>query len=256
MNFLTKRSEVEKNVFDPFYREIGFEHGELRQLLTALISRVEEERDATGHLNEKDRAFLDKLSDAKKDLEQLKIDIDVITNIDSAIDEAMSALHEKIGEAQKFEHAAWDEFDAIAQELSDTKAYERFFIIDNIHTNLKELYKYINNEFAQYFEGLIKAAHEKTERVKKEIKNLQDKDIDLKEQAELMVESENEQEQDQAAQLAAQEAKRAQELAKTGFFTRLWMWIVSFFTSIWCWILKFLKWLWNIIFGWWLYRLK
>ena len=64
-------------------------------------------------------------------------------------------MSNKINEAHRFEQSAWDEFDAIAHELSDKRAYERYYVIDGIHKNLKELQQYIANEFTTYFNGLV-----------------------------------------------------------------------------------------------------
>jgi hypothetical protein len=248
MVFLESRSETEKTVFDPFYREIGLEQADIKDVLDDLMSIIEEERQGSGYLDEKARAFRDRVTAAKKDIEQLKLDIDAISNIDNAIDTAVNMLSNKINEAQKFEKSAWDEFDAIARELSDKRAYERYYVIDGIHKNLKDLQKYINEDFNTYFNGLVKAAQEKTERAKKEIKNLKDKGIDLEEQAKLLVSDEqaakDEAERVAKAAAAEQAHKKAAEAAKIGPLGRAWASFVGW-----------LKGLWNLLFGRWLYRL-
>lgn len=245
MGFLESRSEIEKTVFDPFYREIGLEQADIKDVLDDLINIIEEERQEAGYLDEKARVFRDKVAAAKKDIEQLKLDIDAISNIDNAIDTAVNTLSNKINEAQKFEQSAWDEFDAIARELSDKRAYERYYVIDGIHKNLKDLQKYINEDFNTYFNGLVKAAQEKTERAKKEIKNLRDHGIDLEEQAKLLVSDEQAvKEEAERAAKADEQARKAAEAAKIGVFGRAWAGFVGL-----------LKGLWNLLFGWWLYRL-
>lgn len=247
MGFLEKRSDVEKTIFGPFYREIGLEQAELRELLTAIIDKIEEERGETGSLDEKERAYLEKITAAKKDLEQLKLDVDAINNIDNAIDTAVNKLSNKINEAHRFEQSAWEEFDAIAHELSDKRAYERYFVIDGIHKNLKDLQKYITDEFTTYFNQLVQAAQDKTERAKKEAKALKDQDIDLEEQAKLLVadeQAEEDEEAKRAAQKVAEEAKKAAEAAKVGFLGNIWSYFVGMLKS-----------LWNLLFGWWLYRM-
>jgi chromosome segregation ATPase len=245
MGFLEKRSEMEKMVFDPFYREIGLEQADLKDVLDDLVNMIKEERQETGYLDEKVRAFRDKVTAAKKDIEQLKLDIDAISNIDNAVDTAVNTLSNKINEAQRFEQSAWDEFDAIARELSDKRAYERYYVIDGIHKNLKDLQKYINEEFNTYFNGLVKAAQEKTKRAKKEVKALKDQGIDLEEQAKLLVADEQvSKEEEERAAKAAEQARKAAEAAKMSIWARAWVSIVGF-----------LKGLWNLLFGKWLYRL-
>jgi hypothetical protein len=246
MGFLEKRSEIEKTIFDPFYRQIGLEQAELRDLLTSLIDYVEEEKEEAGYLDDQARQLRDKISAAKKDIEQLKLDIDAINNIDNAIDKAVNTLSAKINEAHRFEQAAWDEFEAIAHELSDKRAYERYYVIDGIHKNLKDLQKYILEEFNTYFNGLVKAAYDKTERAKKEVQGLKDQDIDLQDQAKRLASEEqlSEEEEAKRAEKAAEEARKAAQAAKVGFFGHIWAWTVNV-----------LKGLWNLLFGWWLYRL-
>lgn len=244
MTFLEKRSDVEKTTLDPFYREIGLEQGELREILIQLIEYVDEEKAETGALDEKARAFRDKVAIAKKDIEQLKLDIDAISDIDGAIDNAVNALSNKINEAHRFEQAAWSEFESIAHELSDKRARERFYVIDGIHKNLKDLQNYIAGEFTAYFTGLVQASLDKTERAKKEVKELKDQGIDLQEQAKMLV-SDEEVAADEAQRAArvVEEARKAAEAAKVGLFGRAWAWFVGALKSFW-----------NMLFGKWLYR--
>lgn len=250
MNFLVKRSELDKGVFDPFYREMGLEMSDVKVVIANLLDQVEVEKDEKGFVDEKEREFLDKINASKKDLEQLRLDIDAINEIDQAIENAISTLTGKINEAHKFERAAWDEFDAISQDLSDQKAMERYYTIDGIYKNLKELQNYIKTEYTTFFQGLVTVAQEKTLRCKDELKKLSESGIDLKEQAKLLGDEDEEKEEEQTVQDTPKDAqdegaqKPVQEDGKVGFFARTWSAI-----------LWFLKSLWNLLFGWWLYRL-
>ncbi len=174
------------------------------------------------------------------------MDIDIIEDIDTHIDKAINTLNGKINEAHRFEQSAWQEFEAIAHELSDKKAYERYYVIDGLHKNLKELKKYIDHEFSSYFDSLIQAAKDKTERAKKEIQELKERGIDLKEQFGLLVAESQMSDEEQARiaeQKAAEAAKKAAKVPSAGFFVKIWNAIVSFFKA-----------LWNLLFGWWLYK--
>jgi hypothetical protein len=246
MTFFEKKSDIEKTILNPFYREIGLEQAELRDTLNVLVEDVEREREETGFLDEKEREFLDMLYKSKKDLEQLKLDIDTIDDIDLHIDKAVNTLNGKINEAHRFEQSAWQEFEAITRELSDKNAYERYYVIDGLHKNLKELKKYIDSEFSRYFDGLVQAVKDKTERAKKEIQELKDRGINLKEQHSLLVAEEQTDEKEQARiaeQKAAEAAKKAAQTAQGGFFSKILGAVINFFKAIW-----------NALFGWWLYR--
>lgn len=248
MDFLEKRSNIEKTVFDPFMREIGIEQEELRETIDSLLDLLEDEcpRESLG---KEEIDFINKVFAAKNELEQLKSDIDTINNIDAAIEAALATLSNKINEASAFERSAWDEFDAVARELSDTRARERYHFILNIYDNLKALQAYLQNEFTTYFDTIVQSAKDKTERFKETVKKLKDQGIDLKVEASKLEEVDEEEEARLAAEKAAQEeaakrAKAAAEAAKVGFFGKMFAGILGA-----------LKWLWNALFGWWLYRI-
>ncbi len=253
LKFFEKRSQLDRTLFGPFYQEIGVEEGALREVLTGLMEYIEKDREEEGYSSEDDREFLEKVSAAKGQLEQLKLDIDAISKIDVAVDKAITLLTTKVGEAHNFERSAWDEFETIAQELSDTRARQHYYVVDGLQKNLKDLRTYISGEFSTYFDNLAKTAQEKADHAKKTVQELKDRGIDLKEQAANLVEETREEEDDEEARRAAEEKaqleakKKAAEAAGGSLITRIFTGIVAFFSSA-------FKALWNALFGWWLHK--
>jgi len=236
MVFFEKRSDLERSLFDPFYREIGFDQGELFEIVDYLIELVDKERANEGMLDMHEREFLNTLMTEKKSLEQLKMDVDIVSQRDSEIDASISVLLEQINRARQFEQVAWQEFKAIAQELSDIKARERYYNVEAQYRNIKSIQDYITNDFSAYFNKLIQSAKKQVARVQTEINGLQERGVDLKEQAEKLLAD------DQPAKTEIEIEEQEEPVEEPGIFIRTWNMMRDGFSH-----------LWDVLFGW-LYR--
>lgn len=229
MTFLKKRSELDRDLFDPFYREVGLERGELREIVLYLIERIEKMRQQQGSLDDQEREFLNTLLKEQKTLEQMQADIDGIDKLDKAVDDAILLLAEQINRARSYENSAWQEFKAIGKELNDKRARERYYSMDAILMSIRDIDTYIKGTFSQHFQALAKSAAEHIDRVKMAVKALKDRNIDLKLEAEKL--------EGAAKQGSAEEAEET--AAQPGFFGSIMHAIGNFFSSIW-----------HLLFGW------
>lgn len=227
MVFLKQRSELDHNLFDPFYREVGLERGELREIVLYLIERIEKMRQSQGSLDEEERDFLNTLIKEQKTLEQLQTDIDGIDKLDKAIDESIMLLADQINRARNYENSAWQEFKAIGKELNDKRARERYYSMDAIMKSIQDIDAYIKGAFSQHFQALSNSAKEHVERVKTAVKTLQERRIDLKIEAEKLENADK--------QVSVEETEEVQP----GFFASIFHAIGKFFSS-----------LWGFLFGW------
>lgn len=227
MVFLKQRSEIDRTLFDPFYREVGLERGELREIVLYLIERTGKLREEQGGLNDEERDFLNTLLKEQKTLEQLQADIDEIDKLDKAIDESILLLAEQINRARNYENSAWQEFKAIGKELNDKRARERYYSMKAIFESIQDIDAYIKGSFSQHFQALVTAAHEHVDRVKAAVKTLRDRQIDLKLEAEKL--------ENVAKQVKGEEPE---EIAP-GFFGSIMHSIGNFFAG-----------LWHFLFGW------
>ncbi len=224
MNFFIKRSELDKKVLDPFYIAIGLGQGELKIILDDLMNRMEQERQEEGMLSEQERTFFTTLQVEQETLRQLKLDVESISELDHAVDEALIKLMEIINRVREQERQAWDQFKEIARVLSEKKARELFYQMDVAWRNIKSMSAYLEKEFAEHFKKLTKRAEENVERVKKEIQALKEKGFDFKKQADRMKAQGQEQEQaQQEAELVEQEEQEV--VAQQG-------WVGSIVTSV------------------------
>jgi hypothetical protein len=237
MEYFERQSSLDRNLFDPFYQEIGFERGELNDVIDLLVDKIEEERKEEGMLDIKERTLLAKLEEEKSALEQLKLNSELVNKYDTAISNAISELLKQLNQARQYEQVAWQEFKAIAEDLNDVVARARFYAVKTQHKNIKNILEYLKGSFNEYFDKLEANAKKEVDLVKEGIKTLKTRGLDLKEQAKRLVEDEKTEKK-----VVAPEPQKSQEEPQAGFFMRLLTAIAGFFKSVW-----------NFIFGW-LYR--
>jgi len=179
MKFFEQRSDLDRKVFIPFYNLVGTEKGDITGTLNYLIDQLQTERSEEG-LSQEQKQFYKSLEAEKKNLEQLKSDIKVVSKIDDALDTALIKLMELVNRARMYERQSWDSFKTITRELSDKKAFEQYSSMSNYITNINDILDYIRDSFAPHFAKLKTLANDQTEKVKASLKSLKEKGINLK----------------------------------------------------------------------------
>lgn len=191
MDFFFKRSAIDKE-FNAFYLEIGFAQGELDEILQELLNALEKQPEEA--LNDAEREMLVRLHKAKKEVEQLKQDIATVTEIDNAIDGALTQMIDQINKCRKYEHEAWLRFKAIAQEIDDEKARELYYHMEALQENMQDVYAYLRGEFANYFNDLLEKGRDHMAKVKTAITQLKEQGIALEKKTETVMQEQPEQE--------------------------------------------------------------
>jgi len=158
MKFFTQRTDVDRNVLDPFYIKVGFKRGELLSAINRMVSRLEEDREREGELSEKERVTLALLKEEERQLKKLAESTERITQIDGQIDSTLAKLTEAINRVRRHERNAWESFREIAHTLSDERARELFFKIDEAWRNINNIRLYIDDQLYPYFTRIIKDA--------------------------------------------------------------------------------------------------
>jgi hypothetical protein len=209
MQFLKRRIDLDKDALMPFYKVIGFDQGELVEIVSVLIDRLNEHREQKGVLNEKEREFLELLQNKQKVLEQLAIDVEAIAEVDSAIDDALLKLMEQVNLARSYERQAWTYFKAIARELNDQRAHKFYEEIKALSHNIGDILKYVEQPYAQYFLGLEKKAVENIEKIKATIQSLKEAGIDLKKEAQQLERESEQSENERRAAASERDTKKA-----------------------------------------------
>ena len=243
MNFFIKRSELDKKVLDPFYITVGMGQGELQVILNELMNRMEQEQQEEGILSEQERTLLAMLKTEQEVLRQIKSDVESISDLDHAIDDALVKLMESINKVREQERESWNQFKEIARVLSEKKARELFYKMDIAWRNIKDISKYLEKEFTEHFSKLLDRANEHVERVKKAVQALKEKGIDFKKQADRL---EAEEEVQQRIQLMDDEEEEEEEVV----VQRGWVYsITAVFRTIWDKSISIIRWPYDYFFA-------
>jgi hypothetical protein len=214
--FLAQRTDIDRNVLDPFYVSIGLGQGELKNILDQLIARLEKEREKEGALSEQERGILQELRKEESALKQMKTDVENVARIDHDIDEALNTLFEQINKVREYEGDAWDNFKEIARVLNDIKARELYYTMDIIAKNIEDIQAYIQQDYTRHFNQLSSTAKQQIDRLKKAIDTMRERGLDLGKQLELL-------EQQEKARTSGQDLESEEEddepEAEQGFFS-------------------------------------
>lgn len=237
--FFAKRTEWDKTIFDPFYLEIGVGRGVLEELISSVIAQMNDERAKAGVLSQEERELLAAFETEKSALEQLRDDVQKINTIDSAIDDAITALINQINAARNFEKQSWQNFKNIAQELSDKNARDLYYGMATYWQNINDIADYIQNPFLNYFEALGSSAKDQIAKVNDSLKALKEKGIDFKKHWQNLQEQHQREHDAQEyhqglgeGEKEAQHKKEAQEKTEVGFVDRVIKTIGDTITSV------------------------
>ncbi len=213
--FFAKRTELDKNILDPFYIKIGLSQGELQEILAELIAKTSKETKDSKIEAKAD--LLEQAEDEKSELEQLQKEVQQVVKQDGEVEEAILMLVEQLNKIRRLEQQAWQNFKNIARVLDDRKARELFYKVDNAWRNIQEMQAYIEKTFSTSFDTLIERIKEKIKKIDSTILALKEKGIDLKKR--VLTQEENEEEEEEAPK---------------GFFTRyVTDPMKNFFNAVW-----------------------
>lgn len=238
--FFVKRNELDRNILDPFYLTIGIGQGELQEILSELVDFLDKKREQQGDLNEQERTLYEVISTEEESLKQLQLDVEAVTKLDRAIDEALGTLMNQINRVRQFEQQAWQNFREIARILDDTKARELYYMIEGTARNIKNISNYLEQAFLKHFNTLINEATKHVTRIQNQIKALKEKGVNFKRQSELLKQPEQ-----PSSQEEEEREEESRPKPKQGWFG----WIGSGVTNILNMILSFIRIPYDMLFG-------
>jgi hypothetical protein len=239
--FFVKRNELDRNVLEPFYLNIGVSQGELQVILAELIDFLEKKRELQGDLNEPERMLYEVIATEEEALKQLQVDIESVTTLDRSIDGALGTLMDQINRVRKFEEQAWKNFREIARILDDTKARELYYIIEGTARNIKNISTYLERDFLNHFNKLINEATKHVTRIQNQIKALKEKGVNFKRQSELLKQTEPTSSQEEENESERETTPKQ----KPGWFG----WIMSIINNIFNTITSLVRIPYNMLFG-------
>lgn len=189
-NFFMQRNELDKKVLDPFYLSVGMGQGELQAILSELDEFFTQKQENQEELSDEERTLYETLAEEQESLRALKTDVESISNLDQAVDDALGTLMDQINKARQLERQAWDYFREIAHVLNDIKARDLYYMMDGAGRNIKNISFYLEKDFANHFNRLIAEAKKHTTRVLDQIKSLKEKGVDFRRQVDRLAQQE------------------------------------------------------------------
>jgi len=182
LGFVEKRNKINRDVFDPFYVEVGLNYGQLKEVVSSLLQNLKDLREKEGSLDTKEKELLNTLKAEEKTLKQLSLDVKSIRSLNAAIDEDIQNLVRQINRSRRYEEDALQIFFDIAKVLSHKKARELKYQMDSLWKNIKSIDAYIRGKFSRHFDTVIENAKSQVEKIKTVASAFKDKGIDLKKQ--------------------------------------------------------------------------
>jgi hypothetical protein len=236
--FFKERNQLDRTVLDPFYMAIGIDRGELQTILTEINDFLEKQREQQGDLTEQERVLYETYATEEETLKQLKLDVDMITNLDHAIDDALGTFMNQINRVRNYESEAWKNFKEIAHILNDTKARELYYMVEGAARNIKTISTYLEQEFFTHFNKLVEEAKMRVARVQSQMDALKEKGVSFQKQAE-QLEQQNVKEEEE------QEEEEVKPKPKLGWFD----WMVSGASDVFNYIWSIIRMPYDMIFG-------
>lgn len=238
--FYDKRDQLDAQLFDPFYAEIGLDQGQLEEVIIYLLNELQQKREKETALDREALEFRKKIEAEKQVLEDLKNDVVAIQKLDASLDEALDKLVEQINLTKKYRKDAQQLFKDIANVLDHEKAREYYYRLDAAWQNIKGVQEYISGKFTEYFDQLDKKAHDQVARIKSVMNDLAKKGLNLKDQYKQRKTDEQKKEEER---LLAQKRAEEEAAAKAGFWTKAWGVIAAPFKVVWGWFTSFGQWI-------------
>ncbi len=233
--FIEKRNAEEAMVKQELL-DFGFTVTYLDEQINNLSKEIDETRKKEG-LNEQERSALDEVVKDKADLDQLKSDVDLISQLDGSVGKAIEKLMQQIEVASGYEQKALELYDAIADVLDDKKAKSYYLQIETLLDNVEAIERYINTQFSSYIDSSINTIKESIEKVKTSTKTLQERGLIVTKQFE-------------EAQKAEQERIAKEKAAKKAVASKSWFsGVTDFMMQIFSWVAYPFVWLYSLIFG-------
>ena len=219
VEYLVKRNKTDRS-FDVFANTIGFELGDLNQLLTTLLNQLKAERIKEGDLSEEEREVMQEVESKITELKGLKSTLKSITDMDGSLDEVLMQLEKEITTSNSYQTRAWKNFQTIKKVLSDEKAEELYLQTESLLKNMQEILKYLNGDLMTYFDSLISTLKGNMTSTEQKLKDLETKGISLKDEvkkikkAEKLARKNKRQKQEEAKKQAQEKTAQVQQPSK------------------------------------------
>lgn len=183
MDFISQRNRLDREL-DIFFGQIGLEEGQLQDMIEDALNILKKERTQEGFLDKNEEAFYQALQGKQRDIEQLKLDVKALQELDQKIDEALDTLFKQIDVADQYEQKAWETFKDVARELDDKVARKSYYETEALLKDIQNVHRYITGDFAAYFTQTIQSAQTHSKSIAVQMQTLKQNGVDLKKRLE------------------------------------------------------------------------
>ena len=226
--FMSKWKSIDK-ILDNYYVNDGLEQGKIQELFESVNKYVEKQRKKERESLEKQTKadttmqakieFVEnKMSVYKQELEQLKLDMKSIEDLDQSLMERLKRFDEQIGIIDQEAEKAAKSVDSLWDVLDDLKAREQYYVLNNdIFEHVKVIYGYLKDDLLSDFDSVIATINDQIAKNKDAIGKLEGKGLIIKDRARRIKEiklKELEQLEKQKAQQVLDEQRIAAEKAR------------------------------------------
>ncbi len=173
-----KRTASDKAVAD-FNNTLGFEEGELDEVLKELAVQLSQEREEMIELTEEERKIDQELKEKRNALEQLKTDMTTVGELDQALDKSMGLVLENISKARSYEEKAWKDYNGISQTLSDRKAEQLYLNMQTYMKNIENISQYLTGLLSNFINTKTHELSSLMDKIRREVERLRAKGIEL-----------------------------------------------------------------------------
>jgi len=196
--YYDKYVEVDDEL-DKFYQSEGIEQGKVESLFDDLFAYIakqkrkevkklklsKKELGITTEYQIKLDAVDEKAKSLRIDLEQLKLDVKSIWDLDKSLDARLKKVDEQIGVALEESSRSRDLLEKMWYIIDDKKAETAFYQLKGeVFAKVQSLQTYIQKDLAQDFDAVLKIIRDQISRVKSEVQDLENKRLIIRNRAE------------------------------------------------------------------------
>ncbi len=183
---------------DKFYKDLGMEQGKIKELFDSIGRYLEKKKtketallttssDKTGDVDQDYAKKIDLLESQIKqmesDLEQLRLDMDAIADVDKSLTQRLQKVDEQITLAMTQAEAAKTKVDDLWYIIDDKKARAIYYEVLNIEENLKAILSYLQDVLASDFDKVVSLVKEKIGLIASNIKKLEEKGLIIRDRS-------------------------------------------------------------------------
>ncbi len=228
--------------FDKFYKDLGIEEGKAKELFDNISRYLEKKKtketgmlapqpEKSGEVDQDFKAKIEVLESQIKhmesDLEQLRLDMDAIADLDKSLTLRLQKVDEQITSSMTQTEAAKTKVEDLWDIIDDKKARAIYYEVLNIQENLKAILSYLQDVLAGDFDKVVTLAKEKIALVTSNIKKLEEKGLIIKDRShrveQMKLEEMRKLELESAQAKKAEESKPVvKEVQKLGIVQRIY----------------------------------